>query len=395
MTAHNGERRTVEEVPTEQPTPANDSVADAEIASYLQRAAANISPDMPALSAFQRRMEHYPQLTPEAQNELVARYQTSLHLQEQQQAGTLPARHQRRAQTRIDEGQRALEHLAGANFRLILIICREQAEARYGGPKAATMLPDLVSEANAALIEACRSYDASRVPTFPKYAARAIRDRVRMVISQQGPLRLAPSWVRVKKIAAVRIPELEKQLGRPPSTPELQEDLLTYCKAWAASKLTASQRQLPADEQEQLQLAKLRKQGMLGAIDSIEDVLLATQPTTSLDQPVGDGDGAALGEMLPEEEDSTLFDSVELSELRDTLMEALATLTDREREILLLRFGFADGQNWTYATIAQRFDVTAERIRQIEKAVLSKLATPHSQYAHLASFLPSQLDQSA
>jgi RNA polymerase primary sigma factor len=71
-------------------------------------------------------------------------------------------------------------------------------------------------------------------------------------------------------------------------------------------------------------------------------------------------------------------------------MKALGALQDREREIVLLRFGFVDGETWTYLKIAERYDVTAERIRQIERAALSKLSSPHGNFSALIGFLPSQ-----
>jgi RNA polymerase nonessential primary-like sigma factor len=70
-------------------------------------------------------------------------------------------------------------------------------------------------------------------------------------------------------------------------------------------------------------------------------------------------------------------------------MAALATLSEREREIVLLRYGFDGTEGWTYSVIAERFGISAERVRQIERAALSKLASPHGRFTSLDTFLPS------
>ena len=349
---------------------------------------------MPALSAFQRHMEQYPQLSAPAQLELVGDYQAAQQAQSRlDQPGRLSKVAQRRAQAMVRRGEKAITYLVCSNLRLVLLITRENAEQRFGKERAADMLPDLVGEANVALTEAVTTYDVERCPVFSSYAARMIRDRVRMMLTKEGPLRLPPSWSRLKRIASVRIPALAAEIGRQPIEEEIRADLLAKCLEWAEAKMTDAQRLLPLDEQHLAKMAKLRKQGMLGAIDNYQDVMLATQSVASLDAPVGDGDGGSLSDLLsagaiPGGE----FEGVELVQLKESLAAALDPLPARDREILLLRYGFYDNESWTYARISERYGVTAERIRQIERNVLARLAAPHAHRDALAAHLPGQFN---
>lgn len=374
-----------------------DSLADAEIASYVARAQSRALENMPALSAFQRRAEQYPQLSASAQSELIVDFQAGQRAKEALRQG-LKGAPERRAQASVRRAEHAIEYLVMSNFKLVLLITRENTEERYGRERSAELLPDLVAEANVALTEAVLEYDPERCPTFSTYAARRIRDHVRMRLTKEGPLRLAPSWSRLKRITAVRVPALAATLGRTPTKAEIQADLERACLEWAEGKLTDEQRVLPEPERHELKLAKLRKQGMLGAIRDLDDVLVATQSVTSLDTPVGEEGGSTMGELLAGTSGDSLFEGVELDELRNSLMAALDSLPQRDREIILYRFGFLtegpddDGKGWTYARIAERYGVTAERIRQIERNVLTRLRAPHAHSGALAAHLPSQFE---
>jgi RNA polymerase primary sigma factor len=372
---------------------APEASADAEIDAYVSRAASRSLHDMPALSAFQRQMDRYPQLSPQAQLEMVARVRTGQVAQQRLVSGAARRGEVAKLERDVTEGKRAAEYLVGSNFRLVLLICAEKGRERLGIDRAGDMMPDLVGEANVALAEAIMVYDPARCPVFATYVGRVVRDRVQMVLSRDSALRLAPSWNRLKRIAAVRGPILSAQLGRRPTEDELRADLFQQCREWAYNRLTPEQRALPDDEREEVMLAKLRKQGMLGALASLSDVLVAAQSVTSLDTPVGDDGSATRGDLLAADDGSEeLFDGVEMEALASTLEQALAELGDRERTIIEMRFGLGDefrGQAHTYGQIGVRFNVTAERIRQIERAVLDRLATSSGQRDRLAAFLPS------
>jgi len=381
-------------VPRKAPTTPERSTTwtDQEAASYVERSQLVGLENVPALSAFQKRMSRYPQLSPERQAELVLMYQDGLKAKQRLLDPKISARDQRQAQLVSRTGERAAEHLIGSNFRLVWLIVRENAEDRFGRERAGELLPDLVAEANLAVVEAAAQFDPQRGPGFSTYLARVVRDRVRMVLAHQTPIRVSPSWARIRRIAAVRIPALTTELGRAPSLEEIQADLLERCLEWAEDKLTDEQRNLPADQRREAMMARLRKQGMLGAIRDIEEVQNTTRSVASLDAAVGADRNMTLGEVLPGVVDDAVFDTVEQNELAAAFDAALSDLTPREKMIIHYRFGFVDGENWKYSKIAALYDVSAERIRQIEHAVLLRLADPDGPGRAIASFLPSGHD---
>lgn len=339
-----------------------------------------------ALSAFQRSAERFPPLSSDEQLALVARHRENAARIERM-AGANRTRDKARLAELRREQDRLIEHLCASCWRLAWLIVREQAEERFGKDRATDMLPDLLSEANFALVKAALEFDPRQTPRFATYAARVIRDHTRAVLSRDGYMRLAPSWGRVKRLAATRLPEMTHELGRRPTIEELQEDLTKRCLDWALDHLTDDQKRLPMTQRKKLALAKLRKQGMLGAIRDIEDILVVSQSVVSLDGPVGDEGGGTLADTVVQDAPDSTLDKVELSELHDKIMLALATLTDREREIVLLRYGFDGSEGWTYSAIAERYDVSSERIRQIERGALEKLAGLDGGFGGLLAYL--------
>lgn len=329
-----------------------------------------------SLSALSQQLSSYPPLDPDAQFTRILAYRRGVAASaESVPSDCSPA--ERRAHARIVQaGQRAQTELVGSMYRLALLICQELAAERYGRERMLDMLADLVSEANIAVVEAVGTYDETRSPAFSLYAGRVMRDRVRMMLQKSATVGVAPSWLRLKRIYTVLRPEVEMRLGRTPTEVEMQAELRAVCLRWAADRLSPEQQALPEGERDALMESKLRKQGMLGAIDRLSEVLSATQQTTSLDAPLGDGDGARLGDVIAQPGADSSYDAIEHDELRRDLMQALSAFTERERTIVLMKYGFVDGEQWTYARLAPRFGVSAERIRQIERNVLSKLRAP-------------------
>jgi len=336
------------------------------------------------LSSFQRSADRFPPLSGEQQLQLVARHREILGKIER--AGGR-GRERNRVSALQREADGIVEHLCASCWRLAWVIVREQAEERFGRDRASEMLPDLLSEANLALVKAVLEFDPTRTPKFATYAARVMRDHTRAVLSRDGYMKLAPSWSRVKRLASTRLPEMTHELGRRPSIEELQADLLERCVDWALDHLTDSQKRLGMTQRRKLAMAKLRKQGMLGAIRDIEDVLIASQTMISLDTPLGDDSSMTLGDGIVAGTGDDGFMQVEQDELHQVIMSALGSLNEREREIVLLRYGFNGGEGETYSTIAEKFGVSSERIRQIERGALEKLADPANGFAGLASYL--------
>lgn len=349
------------------------------------------------MSALSRGADAAPHLSPDAQDELVVAYQAALVQVESfsgsRRQGAGRGRDSARARRAQAEADRCLSHLVTLNFRLVHVIARDLVSRRYPSrDRMSEMLPDLIQEGNFALTQAAQRFDPSRNLAFPKYAARAVRDRVRYVLSEQTPTKMPSAWGRTHRIARHLIPELTTSLGRRPTTEELQEALLEKALEWAADHLTDTDATLDAAGRHEAMMAKLRKQGMLGAIEKIEDILTLSQQMSSLDATVGDGTTTLSELIVDDTANDTSFDPVELRELSEALEVAMSELSEREREIIRLRYGFVDGEVWTYERIRPQFGVTAERIRQIERQVLDKLRSPTGSYAALSTFLPDQVD---
>jgi RNA polymerase primary sigma factor len=368
-----------------------DVEGDAKITALLERAYGKGSTagreNLTALSALAQQMQAFKPLSPADQEKALVAYNQGLEAQAKLAARKRSGRETEKLRVLVRDGERAQEQLVGGMFRLTMIIARELATDRYGKERSLTLMEDLVAEANLALVEALPRYDAARCPTFSVYAGRVIRDRVRASLTQSSALQVPSAWLRVKRIAATRVPELASELGRTPTLEEIQDALRVRCMDWAADHLTDPQKKLPLDERQALMRAKLVKQGMFGAIDRYEEVMRYTQITTSLDAPVGDDPGSTYGDFIEAPSADEVYDEVELNELRSDIAKALSTLSDRERDIILHRFGWVDGESWTYAKLAPRYGVSAERVRQIEANVLGKLRGPS--FTRLASYLPS------
>lgn len=290
-------------------------------------------------------------------------------------------------QNAIKDANNAMELLCSSCWRLAWLIVREQSEKRFGKEKATELLPDIMQEANAALVLSIRDFQEGITPNFHTYAAQVIRNHIRMVLSRDSYLRLAPAWIRMKRIASARIPELANQLGRNPTKSEIQESLLEYCLQWAEDKLSPEQKKLPKPQRKEIKLAKLRKQGMLGAIRDIDDVLIASQSPTSIDAPLTVDGPTTVGETIAADrflEQSSIY---EVKEMKIAISKALGTLTERERDVIVKRFGLDGDDPWTCSQLGDLFEISSERIRQIERTALAKLSSPHSQFTNLADFL--------
>lgn len=341
-----------------------------------------VDPGMPsALSAFQSNADSYKHMSPPEQAALALKVAGTAR-----RSVSLAAEGGKLSLREAEDQERDVERLCVSCWRLAWVIVREQAEARYGRERARDMLPDLMSEANLALVKAATTFDISLTPKFPTYAARVVRDHIRAILSREGYIRLAPSWGRVKRIAATRIPELTTALGRPPSVGEIQADLLERCLEWAYGRLSLEESRLPNEQRKAAAMAKLRKQGMLGAVRDIEEVLVASRSVLSLDQPVSPDGPLTLGEGVVGAGWDEGYRAVEMSGLADALREALTVLSEREQRIVLLRYGFDGSDGWTYGMIAEEFGVSSERVRQIERAALEKLSASPSSPA-LADFM--------
>ena len=117
------------------------------------------------------------------------------------------------------------------------------------------------------------------------------------------------------------------------------------------------------------------------SVQKVEEILKTSRDPVSLDTPIGEEEDSQLGDFIPDDSSVSLIDSVSRSMLKKELDEAMKSLTDRERDVLKLRFGLKDGRPRTLEEVGKEFNVTRERIRQIEAKALRKLRNPiHSKY---------------
>jgi RNA polymerase sigma factor (sigma-70 family) len=371
----------------------DSSIAAAEIANWLSQVQQRSSArdDMPSLSSWMRQMEQYPQLSPAAQGEFVESYQKSLVAKETlSEKRKIGVREERQLREVVRRGDQAIEFLMASNFRLVVLIAREKAEARYGRERAVDMLPDLVGNANIALMEAAKAFRSDAGPSFPTYAAGKIRHEVLGILNREHHIKVPPSWTRLKRISTARTSELTTKLGRTPTREELVKDLRIYCMDWAYNKLSDAEKKMPKAEREKRQLDRLRKQGMLGALENLDEVLVQTQAVAYLDAPSRE-DGSSLGDLLTGD-DPDMTAGLESEERQKAVSAVLAGLPERDRTIILHRFGFIDGEQWSYQKISLLYNVSAERIRQIERTAINRLSLPDVG-GHLKGFLGYQFER--
>ena len=259
--------------------------------------------------------------------------------------------------------EEAKSSLTRSNLRLVVSIAK-----RYIGRGISFM--DLIQEGNMGLLRAIEKFNAWRGFKFSTYATWWIRQAIsRSIADQARTIRIPVHLVEtINKLTRLQR-RMMQELGQEPTSEDLamEMDMLDERELAAIMESHASGK--PIDPVLERKLDQ--------AVKRVQHIMRVSLEPISLESPVGSEQNSLLGEFIPDESELSPSDSASLQILKQQVRSLLANLSEREREVLEMRFGFRDGKTHTLEEVGSSFGVTRERVRQIEAKALRKLRHPH------------------
>ena len=257
-----------------------------------------------------------------------------MYLKEIGKVSLLTADEERELAIRMEQGdEEAKKKLCESNLRLVVSIAK-----RYLNRGLSFL--DLIQEGNLGLIKAVDKFDYTKGYKFSTYATWWIRQAItRSIADQARTIRIPVHMVEtINKLIRISR-QLLQEYGREPTSEEIAKEM-----------------------------------GI--TVEKVREIKKISQDPVSLETPIGEEEDSHLGDFIPDDDVPAPVDAAAYSMLKEQLMEVLATLSDREKKVLMLRFGLEDGRPRTLEEVGKEFNVTRERIRQIEAKALRKLRHP-------------------